>query len=50
MNELPTTIVYQEGLLNVIVNMLSSHAQCEWLVLADEDSALCGKHLKHMAP
>ena len=50
MNELPITIVYRQGLLNIVANMLSRHPQCDLLFLSDEDAALCGKYLKCVVP
>ena len=50
MNELPITIVYQQGPLNIVADTLSHHPQCDLLFLYDEDAALCGKYLKCVAP
>ena len=50
MNELPITIQYREGLLNIVADTLSCRPQREQLFLSDEDAALCTKYLKHVAP
>ena len=50
MNELPITIVYREGPLNIVADTLSRHPQREQLFLSDEDAALCTKFLKRVVP
>ena len=50
MNELPITIKYREGLLNIVANTLSCRPLHEQVFLSDEDAALCTKYLKCVAP
>ena len=50
MNELPITIIYHEGPLNVVADTLSRHPQLEQLYLADKDAAICTKYPKRAAP
>ena len=50
MNELPITIKYREGPLNIVTDTLSHRPQREQLFLSDEDAALCTKYLKRVAP
>ena len=50
MNELPITIKYREGLLNIVADTLSHRPQYEQLFLSDEDAAHCTKYLKHVVP
>ena len=50
MNELPITIKYREGSLNIVADTLSCRPQHEQLFLSDEDAVLCTKYLKRVAP
>ena len=50
MNELPITIKYREGPLNIVANTLSRRPQREQLFLSDEDTVLRTKYLKRVAP
>ena len=50
MNELPITIKYREGLLNVVADILSRRPQRQQLFLSDKDAALCTKYLNHVVP
>ena len=50
MNELPITIKYREGPLNIVADTLSCRPQREQLFLSDEDAVLCTKYFKRVAP
>ena len=50
MDELPITIKYREGPLNIVAETLSDCPQHEQIFLSDKDAALCTKYLKHVAP
>ena len=50
MNELPITINYRKGPLNIVADALLHCPQHEQLFLSDEDAVLCTQYLKHIAP